>query len=63
MSGHLNWKMLDETIVELRQVGCVDDATVIVADHISTNNVEPYHQIVDDLSAKGITLAYDGQKL
>lgn len=63
VSGHLNWKMLDETIAEFRAAGCIDDATVIVADHISTDSVEPYHEIVDELSARGITLAYDGQKL
>lgn len=62
VSGHLNWKMLDETIAELRRTGCIDTATVIVADHVSTDDVEPYHQIVDDLSARGITLAHDGQK-
>ena len=62
-SGHLNWKMLDETIDELRQEGCVDDRTVLVADHISTGNVEPYGDIAEDLATKGITLAYDGLEL
>ena len=62
-SGHQNWTMLDETIDELRQGGAVDDQTILVADHISTPNVEPYDQIADDLAAKGITLAYDGMEL
>jgi len=62
-SGHLNWKMLDETIAELRDAGCIDDETVIVADHLSTNNVEPCHEVAEKLAEKGITLAYDGQKL
>ena len=62
-SGHLNWGMLDETITELREIGCIDDRTVIVADHLSTNNVEPYHDVAGKLAAKGITLAYDGLKL
>ena len=59
-SGHQNWKMLDETIDELRRVGAVNDKTVVVADHISCVNVEPYEEIFEDLAAKGITLAYDG---
>jgi len=62
-SGHLNWRMLDETIAELREAGCIEDGTVIVADHLSCNNVEPYHEVADKLAKKGITLAYDGQKL
>jgi len=62
-SGHLNWKMLDETIAELREVGCVTDDTVIVADHLSTGNVEPCDEIAEGLAAKGISLAYDGMVL
>ena len=62
-SGHLNWKMLDETISELREAGCITGNTVIVASHISTGNVEPYDEIATSLSKKGITLAYDGMKL
>ena len=63
VSGHHNWRMLDETIAELRAAGCIDEATVVVADHLSTNTVEPYDEIADTLAAKGITLAYDGMKL
>ncbi len=59
-SGHQNWKMLDETIDELRRVGAVNDGSVLVADHISCVDLEPYDQIAEDLAAKGITLAYDG---
>ena len=62
-SGHLNWKMLDETIAELRATGSFDDDTVIVASHISTANVEAYADVRDQLTAKGITLAYDGLRL
>ena len=62
-SGHQNWKMLDETIDELRRVGAVNDQTVLVADHISCGNVEPYDEIAEDLAAKGIILAYDGLEL
>jgi len=62
-SGHLNWKMLDETIAELREAGCIDDATVIVAAHLSTNNVEPNNEVAEKLARRGITLSYDGLKL
>lgn len=50
-------------IAELRATGSIDDDTVIVATHISTNNVEAHAEIRDALTAKGITLAYDGQRL
>ena len=62
-SGHLNWKMLDETIAELREIGCIDERTVVVADHLSANNVEPYDQVAGSLVEKGIVLAYDGLTL
>jgi L-ascorbate metabolism protein UlaG (beta-lactamase superfamily) len=62
-SGHLNWKMLDETIAELREIDCIDERTVIVADHLSANNVEPYDQVAGLLIEKGIVLAYDGLTL
>lgn len=59
-SGHLNWAMLDETLAELRAAGCVDDRTVIVADHLSTASVGPHDEVAQEQAAKGITLAYDG---
>lgn len=62
-SGHLNWKMLDETIAELRDAGCFTQNTIMVADHISVKNVEPYDKIAGKLSDKGITLVYDGMTL
>lgn len=63
ISGHLNWNMLDETIADLRATGSIDDDTVIVASHISTEHVEPHAEINEALTAKSITLAYDGQRL
>jgi len=62
-SGHLNWTMLDETISELRKAGCLTGETLIIADHLSTDNVEPYDEIAGRLSEKGITLAYDGMEV
>jgi len=63
ISGHLNWDMLDETIAELHAIGSIDDDTVVVASHISTEHVEPHADIHQALIARGITLAYDGQRL
>ena len=62
-SGHHNWTMLDETLAELRAAGCVDEDTVIVADHLSTGNVGPHDQVAAEQAPKGITLAYDGLTL
>jgi phosphoribosyl 1,2-cyclic phosphate phosphodiesterase len=62
-SGHLNFKMLDETVAQFRQAGILKENAVIVASHISLHNVEPHDQIVAELAAKGITLAYDGMRL
>jgi phosphoribosyl 1,2-cyclic phosphate phosphodiesterase len=62
-SGHLNWQMLDETIAEMRELGCLDDETILVADHISTDHVGPYDEIADALLLRRITLSYDGLEL
>lgn len=62
-SGHHNWAMLDETLAELRAAGCVDEDTVIVADHLSTGSVGPHDEVADEQASKGITLAYDGLTL
>ena len=59
-SGHHNWVMLDETLAELRAAGCIDDRTVIVADHLSIDSVGPHDQVAEEQAHKGITLAYDG---
>ena len=62
-SGHHNWAMLDETLAELRAAGCVDEETVIVADHLSTGNVGPHDTVADEQASRGIILAYDGLRL
>ena len=62
-SGHHNWAMLDETLAELRAAGCIDEDTVIVADHLSTGSVGPHDQVADEQAPRGITLAYDGLTL
>ncbi|MFC1525722.1 MBL fold metallo-hydrolase [Candidatus Latescibacterota bacterium] len=63
VSGHHNWAMLDETLAELRTAGCVDPATVIVADHLSTGSVGPHDQVAAEQERKGIILACDGMTL
>ena len=62
-SGHHNWAMLDETLVELRAAGCVDEDTIIVADHLSIGSVGPHDKVADEQAPRGITLAYDGLTL
>ena len=62
-SGHHNWAMLDETLAELRAAGCIDEDTVIVADHLSTGSVGPHDEVADEQASRGITLAYDGLTL
>jgi len=59
-SGHHNWAMLDETLVDLRAAGCIDDRTVVVADHLSSGSVGPHDEVAAAQADKGLTLAYDG---
>ena len=60
VSGHHNFEMLDETLGEYRDAGIIDDDTLVIASHISLASVEPHDEVVGELAAKGITLAYDG---
>jgi phosphoribosyl 1,2-cyclic phosphodiesterase len=60
LSGHLNWAMLDETLNELREAGCVDEDTVVVAAHLSSASIDAYDEVAQVQAKKGITLAYDG---
>lgn len=62
-SGHQNFRMLDTTIAEFREANLFKQDAVIVADHISYYEVEPYEEIVEELAGKGIVLAYDGMRL
>lgn len=62
-SGHQNFAMLDKTIAQFRRAHMFKKNAVIVADHISQEYVEPHDEIVDELSRKGIILAYDGMVL
>ncbi|MFX0203559.1 MAG: MBL fold metallo-hydrolase [Candidatus Hodarchaeota archaeon] len=63
VSGHQNFSMLEKTVAQFRQANLFKKETVIVADHISQHHVEPYNEIVAELSKKGIILAYDGMIL
>jgi phosphoribosyl 1,2-cyclic phosphodiesterase len=63
VSGHHNWIMLDETLDDLRAAGCIDDATVIVAAHLSCGNIGVHDEIAPEQAARGITVAYDGLRL
>jgi phosphoribosyl 1,2-cyclic phosphate phosphodiesterase len=62
-SGHHNWVMLDETLTDLRAAGCIDEETVIVADHLSCGNVGPHDEMAEEQASRGITVAYDGLTL
>jgi len=62
-SGHHNWVMLDETLADLRAAGCIDEETVIVADHLSCGNVGPHDEMVEEQASRGLTVAYDGLTL
>jgi len=62
-SGHQNFAMLEKTIAQFRQADLFKEKTALVAGHISHHQVEPYDEIVDELSEKGIILSYDGMML
>lgn len=61
-SGHMNFAMVSETVDQLRAAGAVDDATAVIASHISLAAVPPHDAIAADLAGRGITLAYDGMR-
>ncbi|MBE9478547.1 MAG: hypothetical protein IMY80_01165, partial [Chloroflexi bacterium] len=53
----------EKTIAQFREANLFKQDAVLVADHISYYEVEPYEEIVEELAKKGIVLAYDGMKL
>jgi phosphoribosyl 1,2-cyclic phosphate phosphodiesterase len=62
-SGHQNFAMLEKTITQFWEANLFKEDAILVADHISYYEVEPYNEIVNELSEKGIVLAYDGMIL
>lgn len=62
-SGHLNFAMLRESVAEFREAGIVTDDTVIVGSHMSMCRVKPHDDLVEEATANGIVLAYDGMEL
>ncbi len=59
-SGHHNFRMLDQTVAELRAAGCVDEHTTVFASHISLAYVPPHDVIGERLRRRGVVLAHDG---
>ena len=59
-SGHHNLSMLIETIEEFREAGILHEDSILLASHIALAEVKPHDDLIDDFSAEGIVLAYDG---
>lgn len=62
-TGHQNFAMLEKTLASFRARGMVNDQTLIVYSHLSTNTAPPHAETAARLAKQGITLAYDGMTL
>ncbi|MBR1884224.1 MAG: hypothetical protein IJ809_04745 [Clostridia bacterium] len=61
--SHLNESLFIEQIKKLRNIGCIDDNTLIYGTHISHDGCE-YHEILEERAMKnGYHIAYDGMEL
>jgi phosphoribosyl 1,2-cyclic phosphate phosphodiesterase len=60
LSGHHNFKMLEETLGLMQRANSLNENAAIIYTHISTHAVPPHDEIVEDLSKNSILLAYDG---
>ena len=63
LSGHHNFKMLEETLGLMQKSNSLNENANIIYTHISTHAVPPHDDIAEQLAKEGITLAYDGLQI
>lgn len=60
ISGHMGLPENRETVSRLREIGCVDDGTVIVIHHFSHNCGQLHAELEQEVEKDGFLVAYDG---
>ena len=61
--SHLNESLFIEQLNKLRNIGCIDENTLIYGTHISHDGMS-YHEIVEEQAIKnGYHIAYDGMEI
>lgn len=61
--SHLNESLFIEQLNKLRNIGCIDENTLIYGTHISHDGMS-YHEIVEEKAIKnGYHIAYDGMEI
>ena len=61
--SHLSEALFIEQLVKLRNIGCIDDNTLIYGTHISHDGMS-YHELAEENAVKnGYHIAYDGMEI
>ena len=63
ISGHMGLPENRQTVARLRQMGCVDERTVIVIHHFSHNCGQLHEELEREVAEDGYLVAYDGMTL
>ena len=63
VSGHMGLPENRETVARLREMGCVDEKTIVVVHHFSHNCGQLHAELEQEVKADGFLVAYDGMTL
>lgn len=63
LSGHMNFDIVEKTVEDLKKSRLMTDNCQVILSHISCHHVAPHDEIVEDLSSRGLTLAYDRMEI
>lgn len=61
--GHMNFERMQNICKRLRNIGCIDDATQIIANHISHNGLMNYEDANKVGESLGYIVSYDGMEI
>lgn len=61
--GHMNFERMQNMCERLRDEGCIDDATTVIANHISHNGLANYDTADQVGKSLGYLVSYDGMEI
>lgn len=61
--GHMNFERMQKMCDRLKTIGCIDDTTKIIANHISHNGLASYDKAYEVGKELGYVVSYDGMEI
>ncbi len=62
-NGHMSVKTNLEVLAKMREMGLVDDKTIVVINHFSHNGGQNYSEMVEECARLGLQVSYDGMEI